>query len=481
MNPFILPTENISYVDINERELKYMKQAMCIISLSILTIILCYVVIPYIINADSSSNVMWEYIQQDTFRHDRPNSSSIFFQKIASTVFRVLLPFMSIFALSMMMLSLISSIIFLSKPDFFEEVHTMKEERRQAMSDTGSGNIFQRTREYVSSVGPKSFFMSYIPDFKAYAFYEATKADADGVMSIGTFLKWNLPKFIALSGFCILINDATMMTLVLTGGELGATVIRKITYQYDYNEMLENWMESGKDYKPMFATNTVEGSNKKKTFDAMLRIVKEYGNKDAATMTSEAKNAYGVTIVNIIEGNAAGQMGNSVDWSARKLSVKAQYTITPVNLASDVAKMYTYPLSQFGLSEAGYLQVQVQTTQETQNAIGFYPNKANWTRDNSNVKLNVNGFATMGKDIKFDTGSKVTCTIYYNEVSNADIQAGANFVGSKTVDVKVTDTELSVTLDKPSDVAYIKFNNVRVKSSTGKITKVPREPVFVLR
>ena len=470
-------------VEGNDRELTYIRNCMIIVAVSIIVLMVCSIVIPYIASAETS-NVMFEYIQQDTFRHDRPNSSSLFFQKIASSVFRVLLPFMSIFSLSMIMLSMISSIIYLSLPDFFDEVSEAKIAKREMMQDKSKGNFLQRSRDYVSTEGANSVIKGFLPDFKAYAFYEATKADADGVQTIGTFLKYNAPKYVAITGFCMLINDATMMDLFMTGGELGATVIRKITYEYDYREMLEDWMESGKDYKPMFATNTVEGNNKMKTYEAMYRVLKQYA-KTEATLTTEFKNALGVTLVNVIEGNGvngAKVMGNSVDWTARKFIVKAQYTVSPVSLASDVSQQYSYPLGTFNLQDAGYLQVFIQAADDTQSVVSFYPAKANWGKQDNKVTLNVSGFEALSKEVKFDPGSKVTCTVFFSEVSNADIQNGANFTGAETLDATVSSDgqTISVNLKDASKVSYIKLNGVKVKTGSGKVISVPREPTFVI-
>ena len=466
-----------------EKQEEYKKNIIFLTMTSLIILLILIVIIPYISEA-SPTNVMFEYIQQDTFRHDRPNSSSLFFQKLASTVFRVLLPFMSIFALSMIMLSMISSIIYLSLPDFFDEVSEAKIAKREMMRDKSKGNFIQRTRDYVSTEGGTSVIKGLLPDFKAYAFYEATKADADGVQTISTFLKYNAPKYVAITGFCMLINDATMMDLFLTGGDLGATVIRKITYEYDYREMLENWMESGKDYKPMFATNTVEGNNKMKTYESMYRVLKQYA-KTEATLTSEFKNALGITLVNLIEGYESGGaklMGNSVDWGAKKFVVKSQYTVSPVNMASDVSQQYSYPMSTFNLSDSGYLQVYIQASDDVQSVVSFYPAKANWGRQDNTITLNVGGFAALAKEVKFDPNSKPTCTVFMTSPSNAEIQGGANFTGAETVEAKVSSDgmTLSVTVKDASKISYVKFNGVKVKTSSGKVISPPREPVFVL-
>lgn len=314
--------------------------------------------IAYATSTGSSSSAFYDYLISGTFdqtQGDMSYQNSIFL-RIASSVLKWVLPFMSVFALTIMVISMASTIIYLSKQDTFDEVHDLHILKRQAKSQGGK-SVQDIVRVYREIGGGLNYVKStFVPDFKALAFQDAFTIGEDGRPSMKTFFQNSMPKYIVIITMIMLINDRTLLDLYTRGAEVGAFFFKKAAYDYNYVEMIQGWMETGKDFNPQYKTSSLDEANKLKTYRAMYNALKELDKSNSAR-TAEYKTTMGMAVRNYIETKMTG-----VDWTADIFKPTAQFELAVPQGMTNGGDVFAVPVNEFGVSaKQGFLVTYIRT------------------------------------------------------------------------------------------------------------------------
>lgn len=390
-------------------------------------------------------------------------SSSSFFLRICQVVFSVALPFMSTFAIGMTTISLISSIIYLTKPDTFNEIHELNTARKSQFSN---GGLFKNIKDYYNQKGIREFILSFCPDFKAYAFQDAVANNINGPASMQDFLH-HMPKYVAIFTFCIVINNRAMLDFIMTGAKIGASLFERITYDYDYVEIMNNFLDEGKDYTPKFwDTKKAEGANKLTAYKVIRNKLKARVTKDDQK-TTVFKTQMGVQLANDIE---SGAILSGVAWDKSVFSASCEYQSTYQDTSS-IPNLYVIDVSNYlnspSGSETGYIYVTINAEDKVKyNINDVVAGKTNYdscwsvgTPSSGNVTVTFNASKLTNNDIKtLKAGDKVTkCTgkvvVTYltndgvNKTTSVDMSSNNGSSIKATTSVGDIKTVLSVKLE----------------------------------
>lgn len=282
----------------------------------------------------------YNHLVDGTFYYEDSNSTAAKrFQAIAASILRVVFPFMTVFGLTVILIKLSSTVIYLSTPDFFDEVHYHHYQRRQKKY---AGNSRGAMRAFLESMKENGLGDSVIkgliiPDVKALAFYDACEIGEDGRPSMSTFFKNSFPKYIAIIALIIMINDQTMLTLYFRGAEVGVYFFQKAT-QVDYVGSIERFMNMGRNYDPGW-----KGAKKNvyKTIERELLAI----DKTQGTEKTEYKQLVGRKIADWMEAN----MGN-IDWENYRVTCVAGVDSLPYSQGKIPANTYqAETVSAFGV------------------------------------------------------------------------------------------------------------------------------------
>lgn len=337
----------IDYNAEKEKEPLDVMQLLMYISLLVATVsLLAFVVNNYLFAARyATENTLTEQLISGTFDtregNDINNAASNFFTKIASKVFSIALPFMSAFALTMITLSLVSSIIYLTKPDTFDEVHSLVQERKGNSGGKGLDNIVNLYRQK----GLRDFALSYCIDFKSWAFQDSVTAGVDGEPTFQDLFR-NMPKYIAMFTFCILITNRVLLDFLMTGAKLTASLAERITYDYDYVELMENFLDQGKRYTPQQWTGKGrENSNLMTTFRSIYNTV-------IANLAQEQKDTESLQAIGMkIEEYMMTNLLEKEHWDRKVFSARTEYI--PVRTTTvDVPGTYYISGEELGMLTA---------------------------------------------------------------------------------------------------------------------------------
>lgn len=334
----------------------------CLISVLLINYLIVASILSLIIYSSLSAssfatdNTLTEQLISGTFdtRDEINNSASVFFTKIAGGVFSFALPFMSAFALTMITLSLVSSIIYLSKPDFFDEVNVLVRERK----GNKGGKSINDFVEYYRQKGLRDFVLSYCIDFKTWAFQDAVTAGIDGTPTFQDFVR-NMPKYILMFTFCILITNRVLLDFLMTGAKLCARVAEKVTYDYDYVSILENFMDMGDRYVPQQWTGkSRENSNLMQTYRAIYNTV--IAQLEPEQKDTESLQHIGMNIEQYIVDNIMPKE----HWDRKVFSAKAEYI--PVRKTNvEAPGTYYIPGETLGMVSAsgspGYIMLYIRS------------------------------------------------------------------------------------------------------------------------
>ena len=326
-----------------KRNLIIMYVALLIVVLSALSLIVSRHInaAPY-----ATHNTLTEQLISGTFdtRDGRINNeASNFFTKMAGKVFEIALPFMSAFALTMITLSLISSIIYLTKPDLFNEVHDLVQERKG--NKAGGRQAIDNMIELYRQKGLRDFVLSYCIDFKSWAFQDAVTAGIDGEPTFQDFFR-NMPKYIAMFTFCILITNRVLLDFLMTGAQLTASLAEKITYDYNYVEIMEGFIDQGKRYTPQQWTGkSREDANKMSTYRSIYNTV--IANLEMEQKDTESLQTIGLKIEEYMERHIIPLE----HWDRKVFSARTMYL--PARRSEiDVPGTYYIPGEQIGMVAA---------------------------------------------------------------------------------------------------------------------------------
>lgn len=258
----------------------------------------------------------YNHLIDGTFYYEDSNSAAAKrFQAIAASILRVVFPFMTVFALLVIVIKMSATIIYLSTPDYFDEVHYFHRVRRQrkfAGQSRGAMASFLSTikESGMSGAGEGLLKGAIIPDMKALAFYDACEIGEDGRPSMSTFFKNSFPKYVVIIAMIIMINDQTMLTLYFRAAEVGVYFFQKAT-QIEMVGTIERFLNEGKNYDPGW-----KGAKKNvyKTIERQLLSV----DKSEGTEKTEYKQAVGAKVANWMEQNMS-----DIDWNNYRVTCTA--------------------------------------------------------------------------------------------------------------------------------------------------------------
>lgn len=293
-------------------------------------------------------SVFQQYLNNPAFVDsgaDTPWTQMLF--NIATYILGKVLPLMSIGSITFILLSLIATVLYLFKQDFFDEVYLAKKmvkEGKRGGSGGGQGQgggIFQRAtagfdRNAISQFGLLKCYI--MPNFKAWAFYEAT----DEPMTVVDFFKVNFFKCIMMFSFCMLISDRTMLNLFFKGAQVGTFVFKKAA-EVDYVSIIEDVIATGKDYPPPFDKKTTEGKNKNKVYSSVYEQLKSLGKTDI-TRSTQFKTAMGQTLKTLIEEKTG------IPWYRKSFTAQAEVVLSDIMLPENNERFYI-SASEFGFTD----------------------------------------------------------------------------------------------------------------------------------
>lgn len=403
---------------------------------------------------DVTTNGMVDILSSGVFdsRAGLNSSATSFFTQIAKLIFSVALPFMSAFAITMTTISLISSVIYLTKPDTFDEIDELHKER------TGQGHKFTDLVNYGRDKGFRSFILSICPNIKAYAFADATEVGPEGHPTMKDFLR-NIPKYIMIFAFCIVINDRAMLDFIMKGGQVGALVFERITYDYDYVATVTNLLDEGSDYKPVvWDTKTNEGANKMKVYKSIYNLLKTRCS-EPEDRTTDSKTIMGTKLVNMIESDTFAGVG----WDKDILTISVSYNSTPQGTA--VEGIYTVPVATFLSSDSGVIYANIHT----ENQMKYNTTYANTTYPAAWVMNSAGKLPTEFDLTKVDELKKAGNVTAISGYMNCDVQyMDANGKSqASTTKVKIEKNKVKITL--PNGASDTNISSIRL-TAAGTIT-----------
>lgn len=376
--------------------------------------------------AYANESGVYDHLMSDTFYYKNGNTKwGEKFESIAKTFLEVILPFMAIFGITNITLSMSATVIYLSRPDFFDKIHILKYLKRKKKGE--GGKAFEKINRIIKDLGLSGFFMAtFIPDFKALAFYDAAELGEDGRPSVTTFLKTSFPKYAAILALIIMISDGTLMNVNLKAAEVARWFFKK-TESYDYIYTLEKYSQQGKKYKVPYK------GGKKKIFNTVYDTALSLD--DSITATSQTyREQVGSKVDTWVNSNFKDS-----DFEGTIVAAKARATTVPViegeSKNDGGNRIYQVPVSQFGVTPTGDAKyIVLETTFQTKENLIANPTYTTtspeaWSGDAGNLTLDITkipellnasdaeiiGEATIdprgGSNVKFDqTHTKTTYT-----------------------------------------------------------------------
>lgn len=326
-----------------------------------LVIVAILSIIPVTVWAVGTTDAMatYQYLMSGAFdiRDGGDVAFNQFLAEKVAWIFKRLLPLVSNIAIACMVIVMAATIAYLSMPEFWDEVHFLSRERKARKYAGKGGGRGMRAylnmgglNQFVQSYGVVAMIKSYLPDLKSIAFYSAFEAGADGRPSMATYFKSSFPKHVAIMGMLMLINDRTLLELYFRGGEIVAYFFGKAAYNFDYPQMIENWLRSGKDFDPHFDGKDRVSKNKNKTFNSIYTVIKQV-DKTPEGNTTEQKAIKGTAVRDWMLNTPEFQ---NVPWDKKNFAVKASFEPTqPLGYGEGEGEgvmLLSKPISDFAVS-----------------------------------------------------------------------------------------------------------------------------------
>lgn len=416
-------------------------------------IILLSIILPIVTSAERAA--VYDNLMSDTFEHmDGNTRESRMFEGYASKILRYVLPFMTIFGLLNMVISMASSVIYLSKQDFFDEVHILHHLRRQKMYAQGSSSKIAAWRKTMKDMGLKDSILKgwLIPDVKALALYDAREIGEDGRPSMGHFLKNSFPKHAVMLAMIIMISDKTMMNLLLKSAEVGVWFFKRAA-TVDYISTIERFVDSGSLYKPTYR------GGKKKIFDEVYKAVLSV-DQSPNTYSTEYRQRVGSEVDKWVN-----QTYGHIDFENNRISVDVQKSTVSVlgagNSNEGGTSSIEVPISTFGVNptdQTKFLVIEVSVS-EARKTIGI---GAARTQD-PNYYSSISRGSTV-----LNVGKKVASNLDINQSLdglNITHIGGVTYIAkdgtTSTQDKGITITNngsIVIVSNVPDDVAAIRFD-----------------------
>jgi len=239
---------------------------------------------------------------------------------------QIVLPSMSLISITLVLLSLVSTVLYLFKQEYFDQVYLAKkavQQNKVRFLNIGGGE----GGKFKNPINPQFFNNNAVteyglikcylmPNLKAWAFYEA----ADGRMTVVDFFKKNALKCIMMFSFCILISDQTMLELFLKGASVGTYVFKKAA-EVDYVRYIDNFLTTGSDYQPYYNSQDIIEKHKLQTYTAGYQVLKDMCDMNNAYQRStDFKTTMGQKLVDFIDTEMAG----TIPFEKENFIVKAE-------------------------------------------------------------------------------------------------------------------------------------------------------------
>ncbi len=311
------------------------------------------------LNATSINTAFDVYLQSGIFQDDGVGENIIVstVSGLMAKFMETLLPIMSYLTIFLTLITLVGTIMYLTRQDYFDSVYLAKQMHRQQKAnarkggEVGLGGLKNSIMGALgmggggeNAVAQFGFLKVYVmPDFKAMAFREATEEP----MTIKDFLAANLGKHVLIFGFCMAVSDRTMLDLYASTGKVGVYFL-KMAANHDWVNTVDSLMTAGTDHKPKWDTsngNTI-GKNKTKTFDAIYKQLKSHMNT-ASKRSTEFKTDVGIKLENIIDGDKF----KTIPFDRKTFTVSAAY-VDGVNTTegSSLTRIFI-PMTDLGFAD----------------------------------------------------------------------------------------------------------------------------------
>ncbi len=346
----------------------YKLLTLYIITGILLVIVGCQVIELLNITSASDINAFKMRLESGIFRDEGATTPLVaFVERCINEFVKNILPIMSIVSITWILITLIATILYLFRQPFFDEVYIAKKAYK---SEKQSLSSIIMNRDFSSITNSNTLkthgFLKccIVPDFKSLAFYEAS----DGPMTVGDFIKQNAFKCMTMIAFCVMISDQTMLDLFYQGGSIGVYFFKKLAYDYDYTQIIDNFLTIGSDYNAPWNTsnNNIEGKNKTKVYDEVYKLLKS-GCKTNATRTTEFKSQMGRTLAGKID------LMKDVPWGRETFVASAELLPNASSPTNIPGESYYFNVQEFGFDPGvsenmtGYIHVRIVSELDVQN------------------------------------------------------------------------------------------------------------------
>lgn len=428
-------------INSRKNEFEYKKVTLNVTLGILITMILCQVLEFFNITAASDINAFKMRLESGIFRDDGSTTPLVaFVERCINVLVMNVLPIVSIISITWILWTLISTILYLFRQPFFDEVYIAKKEYKRNKTSVSSMVLNRNFEGFKNNGALKTygFFKCCLaPDCKSFAFYEAS----EGPMTVGDFLKQNAFKCMTMIAFCVMISDQTMLDLFYQGGNIGVYFFKKIAYDYDYTQIIDNFMTLGTDYDAPWDTsnNNYEGRNKTKVYDSVYKLLKS-GCKTQSTRTTEFKSQMGRALVSKIDSMV------DVPWD-RKSFVASAELLPTASLPTNVpGESYYFNVEEFGffpgVSEnmTGYIHVRIVSVLDNQDGgvvKTTYPEA--WTINGNSASIDMSKVVTSAKEVKVNqVNSYATVTFRVKGTDTFDIinKNGTTTSNGSTITIK---------------------------------------------
>ena len=400
----------------------------------------------------ASDSGVYDHLMSDTFYYRSGNTKwGERFELWSKTFLEIILPFMAIFGISNIVLSMSASVIYLSRPDFFDKVHILKYMKRNMKGGDAKGVM--KTFQKMKELGLKNSVMTYfIPDFKALAFYDAAEIGEDGRPSVTTFLKSGFPKYAAILALIIMISDGTLMNINLKAAEVSRWFFVKAE-SYDYIGTLDKFSQQGAKYKVPYT------GGKKKIFNTVYETALSLD--DSITATSQGyREQVGSKVDSWVNQNFTDS-----DFEGTRVAAKARATTVSLGTQGTQnqgdKRIFEIPIETFGVTptrDQRYIVLEVEfATVENLMARPTYStaNPEAWEGNGTSVVLDV----TKLPNIKTIDASNI-------EIIPNSVTVNVNSPVNASATVNINSTRIEFTISDPNYKAIEGEFKYRVKGQS---------------
>lgn len=379
-----------------------------------------------------------------------------FVQRLIGIFLQNLLPIASILFFLGILLTMVATIAYLMRQDIWDEVYMAKLAYKAEKTQGGSPMLNSlKNRSIASSNALQTYgFVKCIlaPNLKSIAFFDASQNH----MTVADFFKVNGIQYILAMAFAIMISNQTLLDGFYTAGRIGTYFVEKAVYDFDYVSILDGIMTTGTDFKPTWATNTVDGKNKTKAYQVAYKLLKT-GCTNKATRTGAFKETMGRQLMQTIENM------REVEWDRKAFTVSAELLPQTAFVKTIPGESYYFDVSNFGFTSgvsdsiSGLLHISIVSEEETFNSgvvKTLYP--AAWTVSGNSARFDVT-------KIYNDPDAKVSKVVSKGTATYSK-------VGNISIDVRQEGTNIVMSWNPPADAGELRsliFTGLQITGKSG--------------